>query len=133
MIITGMNRKILYLSPYWCGKTHDYKILKEELKTDIDWFKNKRVRLDSGYVGFDKDYVCQQVYLPLKSRKTRPLTVTEKESNQELARQRIGVEHSIGGFKRYRVLSDRLRMHDMKAYDSACEVCAGLWNYYLSH
>jgi hypothetical protein len=133
MIITGTNKKILYLSPYWCGKTHDYRILKEELKPGLNWFKNKQVRLDLAYIGFDKDYACEQVYLPLKSRKARPLTVAEKESNQALASQRIGIEHSIGGFKRYRVLSDRLRAHDMAAYDSVCEVCAGLWNYYLSN
>lgn len=133
MIIIGMDKKILYLSPYWCGKTHDYRLLKEELKPGLDWFSNKQVHLDLGYTGFDKDYTCGQVYLPLKSRKARPLTLTEKVLNQSLARQRIGIEHSIGGFKRYRVLSERLRMHDMNLYDSICEVCAGLWNYYLTN
>jgi len=133
MIITGTGKKILYLSSYWCGKTQDYGLLKKELPPSLDWFKNKRVRVDLGYMGFDKDYVCKQVYLPLKSYKKRPLTTSQKESNQELASQRIGIEHSIGGFKRYRLLSDRLRAHDMKTYDSACEVCAGLWNYYITN
>jgi hypothetical protein len=39
------------------------------------------------------------------------------------------VEHSIGGMKRYRILSERLRMHDYEEYDLIIGVCAGLWNF----
>ncbi|NJL12634.1 MAG: hypothetical protein HC913_06320 [Microscillaceae bacterium] len=31
--------------------------------------------------------------------------------------------------KRYRILSDRLRMHDEGLYNTILEVCAGLWNF----
>jgi hypothetical protein len=43
------------------------------------------------------------------------------------------VEHSIGGMKRYRILSDRLRNHLIDFYDDVLEVCAGLWNFYLAN
>ena len=132
MVISGQSKVILYLSPLWCGKTHDYRILKEEFRPDIPWFQSFHVRLDLGYLGFDKDYSCSGVYLPLKNRKTAPLTTDQKASNRLLASQRIGIEHSIGGMKRYRILSDRLRAHDLVSHDMTVEVCAGLWNFYLT-
>ena len=51
--------------------------------------------------------------------------------NRALASEWISVEHSIGGLKRYRILSDRLRSHDANFYDQVLGVCAGLWNFYL--
>ena len=107
-------------------------MVKEEFPPALNWFEKFKVRLDLGYLGFDKDYVCQAVYLPAKARKTVPLTSQQKAVNRDLASQRIGIEHSIGGLKRYRILSDRLRVHDIEGHDSTLEVCAGLWNFYLS-
>ena len=108
-------------------------MLKEEFPPALDWFKKFKVRLDSVYQGFDNDYKYESVYLPVKARKAYPLTALQKLSNQELASQRIGIEHSIGGLKRYRILSDRLRVHDFEGHDSTLEVCAGLWNFYLTN
>lgn len=107
-------------------------MLKEEFPPALNWFEKFKVRLDSGYQGFDKEYKCAAVYLPVKAKKTAPLTSLQKSSNRDLARQRIGIEHSIGGLKRYRILADRLRVHDIEGHDSTLEVCAGLWNFYLS-
>ncbi|HAD12929.1 MAG TPA: hypothetical protein DCF33_10895 [Saprospirales bacterium] len=42
------------------------------------------------------------------------------------------MEHSIGGLKRYRILSDKLRMRDPRLYDSIVGICAGLWNLNLT-
>lgn len=106
-------------------------MLKHEFPPHLDWFKNYTIRLDLGYLGFDKDYSSSGVYLPAKASKLHPLTISQKESNRELSRQRVGIEHSIGGLKRYRILSDRLRVHDIEGHDSTLEVCAGLWNFYL--
>jgi hypothetical protein len=50
-----------------------------------------------------------------------------------MASERIKVEHSIGGLKRYRILSDRLRTHLIDLYDDILWVCAGLWNFYLAN
>jgi len=131
-IITGCTRRILYLSAYWQGRTLDYRMLKEEFPPALGWFEKFKVRLDLGYLGFDKDYACKSVYLPAKARKTAPLTSDQKSVNRDLASHRIGIEHSIGGLKRYRILSDRLRVHNIERHDSTLEVCAGLWNLYLS-
>jgi DDE superfamily endonuclease len=90
------------------------------------------VRFDLGFVGFEKDYKCKQVYLPNKRPKKKELTPEQKTENQLLASQRIVVEHSIAELKRYRILSDRLRMQDLDLYNQVLGICAGLWNFRLS-
>gem|GEM_PF-2980693 len=55
-----------------------------------------------------------------------------KAENKSISSERIKVEHSIGGMKRYRILSERLRIHDFDLYDNILNVCAELWNFYLA-
>lgn len=108
-------------------------MLKEDFPPSENWFENFEVRLDSGYQGFAKDYKCQMSYLPTKARKKKPLNEEQKQTNRELSSQRIVIEHCIGGLKRYRIISDRLRMRDFAKYDDTLEVCAGLWNFYVKN
>lgn len=97
------------------------------------WFVDFEVRLDLGYLGFDKEYECKKCYLPNKKKKKCELSEEQKEQNKALAQQRILVEHSIGGIKRFRILSERLRIHNFNTYDTMLGVCAGLWNLYLTN
>jgi hypothetical protein len=87
------------------------------------------MRLDSGYQGFLSDYKYKSAYLPNKKKRGCELTEEEKSENRQGAKERVKVEHSIGGLKRYRVLSDRSRIRDFKLFDQIIGVCAGLWNY----
>ena len=107
-------------------------MFKLEFPPTQPWFVNFNVRLDLGFLGFDKDYECGKLYLPNKKPKNQELTTEKKEENKLLAKERIVVEHSIAGLKRYRILSDRLRMHDLDLYNQVLGVCAGLWNFRLS-
>ncbi len=50
-----------------------------------------------------------------------------------MASVRIKVEHSIAGMKRYRILSDRLRIHLIDLYDDILALCVGLRNFYLTN
>ena len=133
MIISTPDRYIHYMSRCWVGKSHDYRMLKYEFPPEQNWFKNHIVRLDSGYQGFEKDYECQQVIIPKKKSNRNPLTHQQKIDNKEKSSKRIYVEHAIGGMKRYRILSDRLRIHDCDNYNSIVEICAGLWNFQLNN
>lgn len=108
-------------------------MLTEEFPPEQDWFKDFRVRVDLGFVGLEKNYVCKELLLPNKKKKKHELNAVQKVENKLLARERIPVEHSIGGMKRYRILSDRLRVHDIKLYNMILGVTAGLWNFYLTH
>lgn len=133
MILSNPQRRVLYLSHCWVGKTHDYRMFKAEFPPEQAWFENFRVRVDLGFLGFEQDYVCQELLLPHKKKKRRELSPEQKEENKLLASNRIHVEHAIGGMKRYRILSDRLRVHDISLYNVILGVCAGLWNFYLTH
>lgn len=96
------------------------------------WFERFRLRVDRGWLGIEKDYVCKEILIPHKKPRKQELTPAQKAENTVLASQRIVVEHAHAGLKRYRILSDRLRMHNFELYDVVLGVCAGLWNFYLS-
>lgn len=83
--------------------------------------------------GFDKTCACEKLFLPAKKPRGGKLIKNKKFRNTQQARKRVVVEHSIGGLKRYRILSDRLRMHNLEQFDVALEVCAGPWNFCLNH
>lgn len=127
------QRYLFYVSLCWVGKTHDYRMLQEEFPPREDWFAELRVRVDLGFLGIEKDYQCQELFIPHKKPKKQELTIEQKEENKELASKRIVVEHALAGLKRYRILSDRLRLHNFATYNVILGVCAGLWNYYLIH
>ncbi len=115
------------------GKSHDYKQLKHEFPPEQSWFTDLAVSLDLGYLGFGKEYDCQSVSQPTKKPKKGALSVEEKARNQQISSGRIYVEHAIGGLKRYRYLTDRLRTHKVKLYESSLLICAGIWNFYLTN
>lgn len=131
IIISLKSRWISFVSRFCPGKHHDYSLLKTIFTPDKQWFKKFTVRLDLGFLGFDKAYRCKQHFLPIKKPKGQNLTAAQRAVNKEQAGERIVVEHAIGGMKRYRILSDRLRMHDLECYDDILSVCAGLWNFNL--
>lgn len=123
----------MYVSRAVPGAQHDFGLLKHCLPPDKPWFSGLTVRVDSGFQGFGKTYACGKLFLPTKKPRGGQLTKNHKFRNTQQARKRVVVEHSIGGLKRYRILSDRLRMHNLDQFDGALEVCAGLWNFCITH
>lgn len=121
------------MSKAWAGKVHDYNQLKVEFPPQQAWFSDLAIGVDLGYLGIVKDYACEQVSIPKKKPRGGELTSAEKADNQLKSSERIWVEHAIGGLKRFRYLSDRLRTHKVSLYESAVGVCAGLWNFYLTN
>ena len=115
------------------GSVHDFTLLKQELPPQQPWFEGLTVRVDLGFQGFATHYPSAKLFLPNKKPKGKLLTPNQKFRNTQQARKRVVVEHSIGGFKRFRILSDRLRMHNLQQYDQLLEVCAGLHNFILSY
>jgi hypothetical protein len=88
--------------------------------------------LDLGFYGFEGLYKCRELKMPHKKPKKKELTEEQKLENKGLSSERVIVEHSIGGLKRYRILSDRLRMRNYDLYNDVLEICAGLWNFTIS-
>lgn len=133
MLISTKTKVIKYLSHCCYGKEHDFSLLKKEFPPNQPWFKNFNVKVDLGYLGIVKEYECQTISIPYKKSKNKPLTDEQKLENKKFASERIFIEHSISGLKRFRILSDRLRIHDIDLYDDILGVCAGLWNFYLAN
>ena len=128
-IVIGDERKrILVLSPTKSGRRHDMRILqKMELRLPPQIGKI----VDTGFVGLDKLY--ENVLIPKKGTKKNPLSPEQKESNRIISSFRVVIEHTIGGAKRFRVLTDTLRNKIGLFDDLVMEVCAGLWNYHLRY
>lgn len=139
LCMTDRRRYIYYLSNYYPGKNVDYGILKQEFPPEKDWFKWKRILLDLGFIGFEKDYEYWEVFIghkkPRKSEKNpKPeLTEFEKQWNKVVARKRIFVEHAIGGMKVFRILKNKCRLKSKELKNRILGVAAGLWNYKLKY
>lgn len=131
--MTNTDKQILFISEAYHGSCHDYTMLKNEFDpTKGNWFDNFDLLVDLGFLGIQKDY-CSKVKIPIKKSKKKVLTENQKAYNRSVSQIRIKVEHSIGGLKRYRILADRLRMKSMIRYNQIAGICAGLWNYFITH
>jgi hypothetical protein len=89
------------------------------------------VWVDLGFLGIAKDYPCLQVVIPHKSSKHHPLTPEQKAENRVISAFRIRVEHTIGGIKRFRCLTDAYRNKGTVLADKFMFIACGLWNYHL--
>ena len=142
MIISNSKRRIIYISKIYQGTDHDFAILKKEFPIQIEnkdqnWFAKQKIRIDLGFKGFSDDYKVLDVKIPHKRKRKKKgqkerneLTLEQKEYNKEVGKERVVVEHSIGGMKRYRILMNCIRLkfkNDM--ISNVVGVCAGLWNF----
>ena len=121
------------MSLCWVGCTHDFSMLKEEFPPNKNWFKNHKIRLDLDYQGFQHDYTCKELSIPKKKKKGSSLSLSEKENSKFQSKNIIAVQHSFSSLNRYQALVNRLRIKNFDYYNNILGICAGLWNYYLSH
>src|SRR4051794_23194201 len=136
LCLTNRKRRILYISKCYAGSQHDYTLLQDCFTPVVDWFKQKTVRLDLGFQGFKEVYKCRKLYIPHKRKRVKKgacneLSEAQKLCNKAQAAARIKVEHSIGGMKRYRIISHRLTLKSTVIINCIIGVCAGLWNFVL--
>ena len=105
-------------------------MLQNEFKPETPWFNTHRVRIDLGFQGFEKIYKTLETFIPFKKKRAKngqksELTSEQKEQNKQYGKERIFVEHSIGGAKRYRILIDRLRYKSLNFINTVVGICAG--------
>ena len=133
LCFTNLKNQILFLSEAYHGSCHDYTMLKNELAPYYGkYLEDLDILVDLGFLGIKKDY-SEKVKIPHKKPKKKSLTNQQKAYNKSLSQIRIKVEHAIGGLKRYRILSDRLRMRNIMRYNQIAGLCAALWNFSLIH
>ena len=129
----------VFLGRIFSGHPHDYRMLKQELPPELDWFSDINVRVDLGYLGIQSDYHGDQIDIPTKKpRKSKKnpnpqLSDAQKATNKALSQIRIFIEHAIGGMKRYNILVHVFRNRKADFEDDAIGICAGLWNFALSY
>lgn len=133
-IITTITKLVLFVGQTFTGKNHDYTIFKEEFPTKEAWLEHLTVLVDLGYQGILKDYDGDDIQIPFKKpRKSKKnpnptLTTEEKQSNKELSKKRVFIEHAIGGMKRFKILVQAFRNRKLNFIDDVIVLCAGLWN-----
>jgi hypothetical protein len=137
LIISNKERKLLFVSEIHVGTVPDIKILEKEFPPKTSWFAGKIVRIDLGFQSFIDKYIAKETHIPHKRKRvpkgqSNELTDIQKEENKELGKERIYVEHSIGGFKRFKILVNRLRIKSRYLINQIIGVCAALWNLSLS-
>ena len=110
-------------------------MLKEEFPPSFPWFENICVWIDLGYIGFPKEFKCNNIKIPFKNpykTKNNPnpqLTPEQKEYNKSVSKTRVLVENTICGIKRYYILVNRFRNKSDVLRDKAIFLAAGLWNF----
>ena len=120
--------KVKVLSPTVEGKKHDKKLADEQ---DIPFPPGSKLWKDTGYQGYEPKNT--QTFQPKKKPRGGELTAAEKAQNSTFSSERIGVEHSIGGVKVYRIAHDIFRNMRQGFDDLVMETACGLHNLRLDH
>ena len=129
VIISDNKRRVLVVTKQKSGRRHDKRLAdKESVFENIP--KEVTIMADTAFTGETR--VHKNLLLPKKRSKGKPLTYDDKETNKIISSYRVIVEHAIGGIKRYRCMSEKLRNRKLFIDDKFLLLSSGLWNYHLA-
>lgn len=129
VVISDKKRRVLVVTKQKSGRRHDKRLAdKENVFENLP--EEVTVMADTAFTGEER--VHKKLYLPKKKPRGRDLTVDEKETNKIISSYRVIVEHAIGGIKRYRCMSEKLRNRKPFIDDTFLLLTSGLWNYHLA-
>ena len=129
VIISDNKRRVLVVTKQKSGRRHDKRLAdKESVFENIP--EEVTIMADTAFTGEKR--VHKNLLLPKKKSKGKPLTYDDKETNKIISSYRVIVEHAIGGIKRYRCMSERLRNRKPFIDDTFLLLTSGLWNYHLA-
>jgi len=123
LITEKRTGKIKGLSPTVDGNMHDKKLADEQ---GLRFPKQSKLWQDTGFQGYAPDHVS--IIQPKKKPRGGELTLEEKAHNQTISRQRISVEHSIGGVKVFAIVHHIFRNLKSSFDDVVMETACGLHN-----
>lgn len=127
-LIAQRRGKVKYLSNTYEGKKHDKAIADEE---GYEFPEGSRLWQDTGFQGFAPKGVI--VLQPKKKPRNQELTDVEKQLNRLISKQRVPIEHHIGGIKRSQIVMQKFRNHKENYVDQVMETACGLHNFRLDH
>lgn len=124
LLINGGDRCVLFLSRTFDGSVHDKRCADE-----VDFIMPDETRMlqDTGFQGLHIEGV--ETVQPTKKPKGKELTAEQKQENRDISRERITIEHSIGGVKIFRMVKDTIRVRSYQLRDKIMEICTGLFNF----
>lgn len=120
--------KIIVLGQTHPGRQHDKACADED---GFTFPVGSTVYKDSGFQGYEP--AGTTTYQPKKKPRGKELTAEEKEGNRLISRERVPVEHSIGGAKIFRIIHDTFRNIKEGFVDRVMEVACGLFNLRLAY
>lgn len=85
---------------------------------------------DTGFLGHNPENAV--VLMPQKKPKGKELSAEEKSLNKNISSIRIGVEHTIGGAKRWRVVKEVYRCRKFGFDHKVMCIAYGLRNFLIS-
>lgn len=124
VLLSNQSQRIIFLSDTTAGKTHDKKIADD---TPYPLPAGSILLQDLGFLGFALAGV--KIIMPAKKPRGGQLTLEQKESNREISRRRVSIEHVNSSVKRCRVIKDTLRLLKEGIRDFVMVVCCALHNF----
>ena len=126
MLLAAPDKRVLYLSQTYEGSVHDKRVADEE---DLEFGKTLELLQDLGFQGYKPKGVV--VIQAMKKPRGRELTDEQKQANREKSRQRVVVEHAIGGVKIWRMVKEQIRSWCHRLRDQVMCLACGLHNFRL--
>ena len=123
--INSKSKHIIHVSDTSVGKTHDFKILK---RSDLNIPKYISILVDTGYIGIDKLFPDNHIFMPNKATKNFPLSPAQKAQNKIISSERVEVEHVFALLKHNQILAQEFRGSG-KLADSSFKALSGLHNF----
>jgi DDE superfamily endonuclease/Helix-turn-helix of DDE superfamily endonuclease len=122
------SQKIVGLSDTVEGKQHDKKVADDQ---QIPFPAGSSLWKDTGFQGYEPEHTT--TFQPKKKPKGGTLTAEERAINQAISRVRIAIEHTIGGVKLFRIVSDVYRNRKAGLEDLVMLIACGLHNFRVDH
>ncbi|MGK5094256.1 transposase family protein, partial [Deltaproteobacteria bacterium TL4] len=98
-VLGNTECQVVFLTPTVEGKKHDKKLADE---SEYVFAEGSVLLQDTGFQGFTVEGVS--IVQPMKKPKGKELTQDEKNSNREISRIRVRIEHVMSGIKRCRIV-----------------------------
>lgn len=126
-VIVHREGRVVFLSDTCEGKKHDKKIADEE---GYEFPAESVLWQDTGFQGYAPEGVT--IKQPKKKPRQGELSEAEKQENQGISRERVTVEHQIGGIKRCQIVVHKFRNRTNHYVDDVMETACGLHNFRLA-
>ncbi len=112
------------------GSSHDFSMFKEEALVDA-LPSGTPIYLDTGFEGIQNLREDLNIRKPKKKPRNRKLNGGERLGNRLISRERVKVEHSIGGIKMFKIVSSTFRGIS-QSMNRTFEIICGIWNLKIS-